>query len=213
MFDNVEIWLAKHPVFSALQGKTEDGAVLSAYAEGFAPVVNAVPVFLHVTLSRADAEACGLLRDIWNDELGVSGTAAAHPVLFDEVHRAFTSRWGPNLEAQRHGIKAAKAMIDLCSSGPWPIGVAAMRAHESQFPTAYSEVLDYLHREIGPAAEFFSVHSLADVEHSAVGRRLLERAVYERIATENEIVHTFDASTTILRNLMDSIWRCAHARN
>ena len=34
-----------------------------------------------------------LLREIWNDELGLSGTKA-HPVLFDDLYRAVTARWG-----------------------------------------------------------------------------------------------------------------------
>ena len=103
MYLDRETWLVSHPVFRCLGSEASEPQVLVSYGEGFAPVVNSVPAFLHLTLSRADGRASVLLREIWNDELGLSGTKA-HPVLFDELHQAVTVRWGSNESAQQFGV-------------------------------------------------------------------------------------------------------------
>jgi pyrroloquinoline quinone (PQQ) biosynthesis protein C len=199
-------WLTEHPLFRGLAtpGKV-DPSLMVAYVEGFAPVVNSVPAFLHVTLSRADGKAKALLREIWNDELGLSGTKS-HPVLFEELHAAVTSAHGRNEASQRVGIVAAGRMVELCGSGPWPIGVAAMKAHEGQFPSAYGSILPAMERSFGPLAEFFRLHSEADVEHTAAGAELLRMAIEEHVVTEAEADRSYVSSTDLLRTLMDGIF-------
>jgi len=205
-------WLVSHPVFRSLTDENQAASVLPSYVEGFAPVVNSVPAFLHLTLSRADAKANILLREIWNDELGLSGTKA-HPVLFDEVHQSVTARWGTKRDAQQYGITAAVQMIQLCGSGNWPIGVAAMKAHESQFPLAYSKILPTLSTLLGPVSEFFRVHSEADIEHTEAGDELLRWGISQGVVSEIEAEEAFDCSTRILRALMDDIWQNARAKS
>lgn len=201
-------WLASHPVFRGLASETVDSRLLVSYVEGFAPVVNSVPAFLHITMSRAQGNPSMLLREIWNDELGLSGTKA-HPVLFDEVHQFVTTRWGSDIGVQSLGVAAAVQMIQLCGSGPWPIGVAAMKAHESQFPVAYGTALPALEKTLGPLAEFFRVHSHADVEHAEAGSQLLRWGIAEAVVTETEADEAFQYSTQILLSLMNGIWESA----
>ena len=208
MLQSVTTWLANHPVFLNLANEAGDPRALVSYAEGFAPVVNSVPAFLHLTLSRANGRANVMLREIWNDELGLSGTKP-HPVLFDEFHRAVTARWGSNTQVQQKGIAAAVQMIQLCGSGPWPIGVAAMKAHESQFPVAYTTILPAIEKLLGVGSEFFRVHSQADVEHSKAGDELLRWGIAERIVPAADAEKAFERSTLVLRGLMDAIWQSA----
>lgn len=205
MYPTTVTWLVNHPVFRGLASSVINERLLVAYVEGFAPVVNSVPAFLHVTMSRAQGKAAELLREIWNDELGLTGTKA-HPVLFDDVHRAVTQRWGSHTSVQSFGVTAAVNMIQLCASGPWPIGVAAMKAHESQFPVAYGTALPALEKILGPPAEFFRVHSQADVEHTETGSQLLQSGIAEAIVSAIEADEVFERSTRILRELMDRIW-------
>lgn len=209
MYPGAATWLVSHPVFRNFTEGAPEPQVLVSYAEGFAPVVNSVPTFLHLTLSRSDARASLLLREIWNDELGLSGTKA-HPVLFDELYCVVTTRWGKNGRSQEHGIAAAIKMIRLCGSGKWPIGVAAMKAHESQFPTAYSTILPVMEGLLGMASEFFRVHSEADVEHTKAGDQLLRHGISEGIVSPADAEQAFESSTQILRELMDAIWQSAH---
>jgi len=209
MYFDENTWLLNHPVFRSLSDAAEAPGILVSYVEGFAPVVNSVPAFLHLTLTRGDHDARILLREIWNDELGLSGTKA-HPVLFDELHHAVTSRWGSNRDIQAFGVDACVRMIQLCGSGSWPIGVAAMKAHESQFPTAYGSILPTMDQLLGSSSEFFRVHSYADVEHSKAGSQLLRRGISERVVSATEADQAFEHSTEILRNLMDAIWRASN---
>lgn len=203
--NSVDVWLVDHPLFRALAVSPTNPGVLAAYVEAFAPVVNSVPAFLHVTLSRSNGRVASLLREIWNDELGLSGTPS-HPVLFDQLHNAVVSKFGGNIEVQSLGVTAAGDMIHLCSSGPWPIGVAAMKAHESQFPASYTAILDNMEAMFGVAAEFFRVHSYADIEHTKAATALLQQAIEAGVITIEEVDGAFYASTVILRNLMDGIW-------
>lgn len=205
-----EIWLVRHRVFCEFATGSPRSSLMVAYVEGFAPMVNSVPVFLHLTMSRASVQAAELLRNIWDDELGVSGTRP-HPVLFDEVHREITQRYGRCLLAQRYGVAAAVEMVELCGEGDWPVGVAAMKAHESQFPEAYGAILAMMSGALGSGAEFFEVHSVADVEHTELGRRLIDLGIESGVVSEDEMENTFRRSTDILRGLMDSVWTCAES--
>jgi len=178
-----DIWLSRHPVFSEFATYNARSSLLIAYVEGFAPMVNSVPAFLHLTMSRASGQAADLLRSIWDDELGMNGTRP-HPVLFDDVYREVTGRHGHNSSAQRHGIAAAVEMVKLCGEGAWPVGVAAMKAHESQFPEAYSKILPAMSVALSNAAEFFEVHSVADVEHAEIGSQLVELGIQSGVVSE-----------------------------
>jgi len=199
------LWLAKHSLFCLLSKDRYPKKAWAVFAESFAPLIYSVPAFLGTTLARADSYSRPFLDDIWAEELGV-GNSPSHPVLFESFHRAATSSWGCFPDIQRYGITAGSAMADLCGSGPWPIGVAAMLAHEGQFPVAYGGILENAKRDLGEAAGFFVVHSTADIQHSSVAQLLLQYSVEKGIATEAAIKSAYNSSTDVLRRLTAHAW-------
>jgi len=201
-----EEWLVNHSVFAALREDQKVERVWPILAEAFAPLIYAVPSFLGITLARADSHARELLQQIWSDELGTANTLS-HPVLFENFHRKVTSRWGYFPDVHEFGIKAATGMIELCGSGPWPIGVAAMKAHESQFPSTYASILARASKDLGEADEFFTVHAEADVEHSAAAQSLLEYSLKQKLVSEESLISSYNSSKSLIKTLVDQIWR------
>jgi hypothetical protein len=189
-------------LFDFICDRSASGRVWAVFAEAFFPLIYSVPTFLGVTLARSDSCSRPSLEDIWAEELGTKNNLS-HPVLFEMLHRVATKRWGSFHQMHQYGIDTARQMISLCASGPWPFGVAAMLAHESQFPAAYSRILPRAREDLDSNALFFEVHSLADVEHTSHGRALLDDAVQRKIVTPERIRAAYDESTAILRHLAD----------
>ena len=197
-----EQWLVRHPLFSHLRDGQTPKKVWAIFAETFAPLIYSVPTFLGVTLARADAHARELLDEVWAEEVGVNG-AASHPGLFENLHRVATSRWGCFHQLQAFGIEAGHKMTALCGSGPWPVGVSAMLAHEGQFPAAYSSILDQAYHDLGETAYFFKLHSTADVEHSSRASALLSYALENRIVDQPTVDFSYQQAANILGTLAD----------
>lgn len=200
-----DLWLESHPLFEGLVD-SNSGDLWAKTAEGMAALIYAVPSFLGITLAKSDAVSRPLLAGIWDDELG-KGNLPAHPVLFENFHIKAISLWGKFPKLHSAGVQAAMEMIDLCGSDIWPIGVSAMKAHESQFPTAYSKILPRAIQLLGKEALFFEVHSLADIEHTSVASKLIYEAVSREIVTKEQILISYDKSKNILLTLMDTIWQ------
>jgi len=175
------------------------------FAESFAPLIYSVPAFLGVTLARADMQARSFLASIWADEVGHSGVPS-HPSLFEAFHRRAIASNRVYPEQHQHGIAAACEMIALCGSGPWPIGIAAMLAHEREFPNAYASLMERASAELGEDCEFFRVHAVADLEHTTLALSLLDMAVERQVAAEDEIQMSHKRSRAVLRDLADRAW-------
>jgi pyrroloquinoline quinone (PQQ) biosynthesis protein C len=201
---SIDQWLIEHPFFAALRSDFSRNA-WAMYAEAAAPLIYTVPTFLGVTLARTDTKAKEILSEVWAEELGMAENLS-HPVLFQKFHQSVTDRWGKYTHLQRFGVKAGIGMIELCSSGDWPIGVAAMLAHESQFPPAYQSMLAVAKQDLGDDSEFFDVHALVDVEHTATSTRLLDYAVSSGVARDREIEQSYFASAELLRSVFDGVW-------
>ena len=201
---SIDQWLIDHPFFVALrEGFSKNSWAM--YAEAAAPLIYTVPTFLGVTLARTDTKAKEILSEVWAEELGMADNLS-HPVLFQKFHQSVTNRWGTYTHLQRFGVRAGIGMIELCSSGDWPIGVAAMLAHESQFPPAYQSMLSVAKEDLGDDSEFFDVHALVDVEHTATSTKLLDYAVSGGFVTETEIEESYRASGELLRSVFDGVW-------
>jgi pyrroloquinoline quinone (PQQ) biosynthesis protein C len=200
---SINQWLIEHPFFVALRTGFPKHA-WAMYAEAAAPLIYTVPTFLGVTLARTDTRAREILSEVWDEELGMADNLS-HPVLFQQFHRGVTQRWGnyPHLHAL--GVRAGIGMIELCSSGDWPIGVAAMLAHESQFPPAYESMLAVAKQDLGDDSAFFDVHALVDIEHTETSTRLLDYAVSNGLAGDSEIEESFLASGALLRSVFDGV--------
>lgn len=199
-----DLWLKDHPLFVHLAKGNSDHA-WAYLAEGMACLIYSVPAFLGITFAKSDAFSRKLIEDIWNDELG-KGSVPAHPVLFEEFHGNATNKWGKFQNLHVYGIEAGTKMIKLCGSENWAIGMAAMKAHESQFPSTYGAILKSAKQNLGKDSLFFEVHSVADVEHSSMATKLIETAIQQNICSELKINEAYEKSKLILKNLFDSIW-------
>jgi pyrroloquinoline quinone (PQQ) biosynthesis protein C len=197
-----EQWLVTHPLFNHLRGDDTSKKAWAVFAETFAPLIYSVPAFLGVTLARADSHARSSLDEVWAEELGTNGVAS-HPVLFENLHRVATRSGGSFHKLQGFGIEAGCRMVALCGSGPWPVGVSAMLAHESQFPAAYSSILDQAYRDLGESAYFFKIHSTADVEHTSGASSLLTYALENQLVDRATVNNSYRLSAEILRELAD----------
>lgn len=200
----IDQWLIEHPFFVALRNSFSKNA-WAMYAEAAAPLIYTVPTFLGVTLARTDTKAKEILSEVWAEELGMAENLS-HPVLFQKFHQSATDRWGKYTHLQSFGVRAGIGMIELCSSGDWPIGVAAMLAHESQFPPAYQSMLPVAKQDLGDDSEFFDVHALVDIEHTATSTKLLDYAVTSGIVRERELEESYFASAELLRSVFDGVW-------
>jgi pyrroloquinoline quinone (PQQ) biosynthesis protein C len=198
--DAEEPWLVAHALFARL--RDGDSIAWSAFAEAFAPLIYSVPAFLGVTLAQADAAAYSHLREVWHSELGDDG-GTAHPTLFERVHRAAVSAGSRHPQLRLAGVRAGAAMVATCSAGPWPIGMAAMLAHEGEFPAAYGSILIVADRRLGAAAEFFHVHAAADIEHAALARRMIGEAIAAGVASAAAVVNAHNRGRAILAELAD----------
>lgn len=208
---SIDQWLIEHPFFVALRNGFSKNA-WAMYAEAAAPLIYTVPAFLGVTLARTDARAKEILSEVWAEELGMADNLS-HPVLFQTFHQSVTNRWGKYTHLQKFGVRAGTGMIELCSSGDWPIGVAAMLAHESQFPPAYQSMITVARQDLGDDAAFFEVHALVDIEHTSTSTKLLDYAMTKGIVKESEIEKSYRASGELLRSVFDAVWAEMSARS
>lgn len=195
-------WLVNHSLFDRLREGAGKKPVWAVFAETFSPLIYSVPAFLGITLARADSYAGRLLDEVWAEELGTNGSPS-HPVLFERLHRVATRKWGSFHHLHNFGVKAACDMVSLCGSGPWPFGVAAMLAHEGQFPSAYSSILSRAFDELGEAAIFFEIHSTADIQHTSSSSSLLSYAIKNRQVEKATLEAAYKQSENILRELAD----------
>ena len=89
----------------------------------------------------------------------------------------------------------------LCSTGSVAAGLAALYSYESQIPevagTKIAGLQTYYGIQDDATLTYFRVHQEADVEHSAVERRLLDRHLNDADASD-----AADASCLAL----DAVW-------
>jgi hypothetical protein len=193
-------WLVGHALFARM--REGDPIAWSAFAEAFAPMIYSVPAFLGVTLGQADEPAYSHLLEVWRSELG-DDDRTAHPSLFETFHRAAVTTGRRHPALRDAGVDAGAAMVVACSGGAWPIGMAAMLAHEGEFPAAYGSILAVADHRFGAASEFFHVHAAADVEHAALARRLIGGAIAAGVATSAEVDSAHSRGRVILAELAD----------
>jgi pyrroloquinoline-quinone synthase len=106
------------------------------------------------------------------------GRSPTHPELWLDFARAIGARPPPQRPAGP--TRRLLSTYDRHAFGRGaPAALGALYAYESQFPEVAAEKSRGLRMHYGirakPAHEFFRVHTLADVEHSAAERRLLQR--------------------------------------
>jgi pyrroloquinoline-quinone synthase len=169
--------LLDHPFYTAWSRGELTREALQTYAEQYYHWVRAFPTWLSAVHSNtADLEARQeILANLVDEEQGTDN----HP----ELWLRFCDALGLDREAVRSAEllpetrDAIAAMRRVCRDEPAVAGLAALYAYESQQPEVMKTKREGLRDRYGitEGHEYFEVHEVLDVEHSAGERALIER--------------------------------------
>lgn len=173
--------MLSHPFYQAWTEGRLPLDTLRAYARQYFHHVEAFPRAVSAVHSACpDRDGRRILAENLAEEEGVESGKQDHASLW----LMFAAGLGESEDAVRAQAlnPETQALIDTfrkLSRRSYASGLGALYAYESQFPGVARAKIEGLIDRYGVADEetlrFFRVHESADVEHSAVCRRLLER--------------------------------------
>lgn len=172
--------LLKHPFYTAWSRGELPLDTLRAYAGQYYHFESNFPRYVGGAYARLrHAEDRRILLENLQDEEGASPT---HPELWIDFARGIGARWPAGRPPA-----ASRATRNLCATyesltlgaGDAAPALGALYAYEAQFAEVAAEKSRGLRAFYGlrsrAAHEFFRVHSVADIEHSAAERGVLAR--------------------------------------
>jgi pyrroloquinoline-quinone synthase len=173
--------MLSHPFYQAWTEGRLPLETLRAYARQYFHHVEAFPRAVSAVHSACpDRDGRRMLAENLAEEEGVESGKQDHASLW----LMFAAGLGESEDAVRAQAlnPETQALIDTfrkLSRRSYASGLGALYAYESQFPGVARAKIEGLIDRYGVADEetlrFFRIHESADVEHSAVCRRLLER--------------------------------------
>ncbi len=173
--------MLSHPFYQAWTDGTLPLDTLRAYARQYFHHVEAFPRAVSAVHSACpDRDGRRMLAENLAEEEGIEAGKQDHATLW----LMFACGLGETEAAVRGQAlnPDTRALIDTfrrLSRQSYAAGLGALYAYESQFPAVASAKIDGLIERYAIADEetlrFFRVHQSADIEHSAVGRALLDR--------------------------------------
>jgi pyrroloquinoline-quinone synthase len=190
-----------HPFYQAWQRGELSREALADYAMQYYHHVAAFPTYLSALHSHTtDAETRrAVLQNLIDEEAGRPN----HPDLWLQ----FAEGLGLRGDAVKSGMPQpeTRALVEtfqgVCRDGSVAAGLAALYSYESQIPAVAATKIDGLKRHYGIASDahlaYFAVHEVADVEHAAVERGLLQRHLCDDDSA--------DAAVASLKAL-DGVW-------
>lgn len=173
--------LLKHPFYLAWSAGKLSRECLKEYAMQYYHHVQAFPSYLSgIHFHTEDPETRKhLVQNLADEELGTPN----HPELWEQFAIALGATkeeiqsHQPNKEIQHLIANFRK----VCLEGDVAEGLAALYTYESQIPAVSISKIDGLKKFYGMTSpkdwKYFSVHIIADKEHAAVERKLLENYV------------------------------------
>jgi pyrroloquinoline-quinone synthase len=217
-FDQLEARIQKydllcHPFYKAWSAGELTRDDLREYAQDYYHHVEAFPSYLAAFGMRL--EECELRRAVLAnlcDEKGVDdrrgGDAVQHLVPHSELWLDFAEGMGSSRNLEWHSpVKEIRQLIrhfhQVASEGSPVEALAAFYTYESQVPRIAQEKERGLRRMYGAddkACGYFSLHATADVYHSRVWRKQLEK----RIAAHPEAA---DAVLDAAENAARMLWK------
>lgn len=172
--------MLSHPFYQAWSAGALTLGTLKTYAEQYFHHVEAFPRAVSATHANCpDRDGRRLLAENLAEEEGLEAGKTDHATLWLD----FAAAMGADEAAVRAAALTPEttALIETfqrLSRKSYAAGLGALYAYESQLPKVASTKIDGLDRFYGVtedrAIRFFSVHEAADIEHSAVCRRLLD---------------------------------------
>ena len=199
--DIAEKHLLKHPFYLAWTRGELSREALADYARQYYHHVAAFPTYLSAVHANCDNQTTRkqLLSNLIDEEAG----SPNHP----ELWLKFAEGLGVSDVAVRSTEKTpeTKNLIDtfrsVCGDGSIAEGLAALYAYESQIPAICESKIDGLKKYYGVTNpehyRYFTVHIVADREHSAAERSMLGAYV------DN---HSFEPLRASVNRVLDALW-------
>ena len=199
--DIAEKHLLKHPFYLAWTRGGLSREALADYARQYYYHVAAFPTYLSAVHANCDNQTTRkqLLSNLVDEEAG----SPNHP----ELWLKFAEGLGVSDVDSRSTEKnpETKNLIDtfrsVCGDGSIAEGLAALYAYESQIPAICESKIDGLKKYYGftdpEHYRYFTVHIVADREHSAAERSMLGTYVDNR---------SFESVRTSVNRVLDALW-------
>ncbi len=199
--DIAEKHLLKHPFYLAWTRGELSREALADYARQYYHHVAAFPTYLSAVHANCDNQTTRkqLLSNLVDEEAG----SPNHP----ELWLKFAEGLGVSDVAVRSTEKTpeTKNLIDtfrsVCGDGSIAEGLAALYAYESQIPAISESKIEGLKKYYGSNNpehyRYFTVHIVADREHSAAERSMLGAYV------DN---HSFEPLRASVNRVLDALW-------
>lgn len=202
--------MLSHPFYQAWSMGELSKETLAEYARQYFHHVDAFPRAVSATHAQCeDAEGRFLLAENLAEEEGIGAGKAPHADLWLD--------FADGMGADEASVRAAALLPETAalietfrtlSRQSYAAGLGALYAYESQLPGVASTKIEGLDRFYGvkddATIKFFRVHEVADVEHSAVCRDLLDRLPDEQRV---EAVAAGDALAKALWGFLDGMER------
>lgn len=195
--------MLSHPFYKAWTCGHLTKRQLQEYAKEYYHHVKAFPTYISALHSRCEDmenRKC-LLANLVDEEMG----SPNHPELWKDFGLALgvsQEDWKTH-QPSNQTKNLVHTFKDSCSSLPLSAGVAALYCYESQIPSICTTKIEGLKQWYGmthPADyRYFSVHEVADVEHSAAEKDLLMKLV----ATKNDEEVVLETAEKVLDSLGD----------
>jgi pyrroloquinoline-quinone synthase len=199
--DIAEKHLLKHPFYLAWTRGELSREALADYARQYYHHVAAFPTYLSAVHANCDNQTTRkqLLSNLIDEEAG----SPNHP----ELWLKFAEGLGVSDVDVRSTEKnpETKNLIDtfrsVCGDGSIAEGLAALYAYESQIPAICESKIDGLKKYYGftnpEHYRYFTVHIVADREHSAAERSMLGAYI------DN---HSFGSVRTSVNRVLNALW-------
>lgn len=204
--------LLKHPYYQAWSNGLLTKQDLQTYALQYYPHVEAFPRYLEKLERRLpEGQLRSTIEENRQDELGSKSTDG---VSHSDMWLDFVYGMGAN-QAQTKNINSIDEIKSLMSqfyvyaeSGVTVEALAAFYAYESQVPRIADEKEKGLKEKYGAdkkTCRYFSVHSFADIEHTATWRRLIDKEIESDTSKMELALKSIEKTAAALWKVLDGI--------
>jgi pyrroloquinoline-quinone synthase len=209
-----------HPFYKAWSAGELTRQDLREYAEDYFHHVAAFPTYLAelgVRLEESEARRAVLAN--MTDEKGGEDAFGNPGSSHAELWLDFVEGMGGSRKPKRHPVAEVRELIShfhrVAGEGTQEEALAAFYAYESQVPRVAQEK-DRGLRELYAADEktraYFTLHTTADVHHSQIWRKQLEKRIQENPEAAEKALAAAESAAKALWNALDGIEARRQAR-
>lgn len=197
--------LLKHPFYQAWSKGELTPGQLAFYGAQYGKHVAAFPTYLTRLHSRLEDGPAR--RAILANAADEESETASHADLWRQFAEGIGANAGPGIEVEEVTalVETFRAIAERASL---PQALGAFYAYESQVPEVAREKLSGLKKFYGASermGEYFAIHMTADLHHSAVWRRLIDRRLADEPGCGAEVLEGVECASAALWNALDGI--------